>query len=264
MDSNICVWDRNLKCTIRLKGHTKWITSLAWEPKESSSLLVSGSKDCTARVWNARSGECVSVLSQHTDSITGVKWSTSGMIFTSSRDRTIKVWTSQGNLLKTLSGHAHWINCIALSDDTPTKATSPLRLVSGSEDSTIILWKDIDSNMHSSRLTGHQATISDIRFSPNSLLFASASFDKSIKLWNGQTGQFICSFRGHVGPIYQLSWSSDSQSIASCSKDFTVKVWSIQTKKIANNLVGHSDEVFCVLWTDSFAVSGGKDKSLRM
>lgn len=95
MDSIICIWDRNFKCTTRLKGHTKWITSLSWEQKESSSLLVSGSKDSTARVWNARSGECISVLSQHTDSITSVKWSTSGVIFTASRDRTIKMWTPQ-------------------------------------------------------------------------------------------------------------------------------------------------------------------------
>ena len=101
MDSNICIWDRNLKCTICLRGHTKWITSLAWEPKESSSLLVSGSKDSTARVWNARSGECISVLSQHTDSVTSVKWSTNGLIFTSSRDRTIKMWTPQVCVLPT-------------------------------------------------------------------------------------------------------------------------------------------------------------------
>ena len=59
MDSVVCVWDSNLKCTTRLKGHAKWITSLAWEPKEMSPLLVSGSKDSTARIWNARSGECV-------------------------------------------------------------------------------------------------------------------------------------------------------------------------------------------------------------
>ena len=33
---------------------------------------------------------------------------------------------------------------------------------------------------------------------------ASASFDKSVKLWNGTTGKFVAAFRGHVGPVYQI------------------------------------------------------------
>jgi ribosome assembly protein 4 len=33
---------------------------------------------------------------------------------------------------------------------------------------------------------------------------ASASFDKSVKLWNGITGKFIAAFRGHVADVYQI------------------------------------------------------------
>lgn len=80
---------------------------------------------------------------------------------------------------------------------------------------------------------------------------ASASFDKSIKLWNGTTGKFVAVFRGHVGPVYQIrfeliycficpsnfycvvdmsccmslySWSADSRLLLSGSKDSTLKV----------------------------------------
>ena len=37
----------------------------------------------------------------------------------------------------------------------------------------------------------------------------SASFDKSVKLWDGVKGTFIATFRGHVGPVYQVG-DSDS------------------------------------------------------
>jgi len=52
----------------------------------------------------------------------------------------------------------------------------------------------------------------------------SASFDKSIKLWDGVKGTFVGTFRGHVGPVYQVCWASDSRLIVSGSKDSTLKV----------------------------------------
>ena len=46
--------------------------------------------------------------------------------------------------------------------------------------------------------------MNDVRFSPDGQWVASASFDKSVKLWNGITGNFVAAFRGHVGPVYQI------------------------------------------------------------
>lgn len=63
-----------------------------------------------------------------------------------------------------------------------------------------------------------------VQFSPDGRFLASASFDKSIKLWDGLRGTFIATFRGHVGPVYQISWSSDSRLLVSGSKDSTLKV----------------------------------------
>lgn len=53
--------------------------------------------------------------------------------------------------------------------------------------------------------------------------FASASFDKSVRLWNAQNGAFVCTFRGHVQAVYTLAWSADSRLIVSGSKDSTLK-----------------------------------------
>lgn len=38
-------------------------------------------------------------------------------------------------------------------------------------------------------MTGHQQLVNDVKFSPDMRLLASASFDKSIKLWDGRTGE---------------------------------------------------------------------------
>ena len=60
----------------------------------------------------------------------------------------------------------------------------------------------------------------------------SASFDKSIKLWDGKTGKFITSFRGHVASVYQVAWSADSRMLVSGSKDSTLKVWDVEKRKM--------------------------------
>lgn len=63
-----------------------------------------------------------------------------------------------------------------------------------------------------------------VTFSPDGRWVISASFDKSIKLWDGVKGGFVATFRGHVGPVFQVAWSSDSRLFVSGSKDSTLKV----------------------------------------
>jgi ribosome assembly protein 4 len=53
--------------------------------------------------------------------------------------------------------------------------------------------------------------VNHVYFSPDGQWIASASFDKSVKIWNGTTGKFVTAFRGHVGPVYRIRYNmSDS------------------------------------------------------
>ena len=56
------------------------------------------------------------------------------------------------------------------------------RLCSASDDFTIFMWKPETEKKSTARLTGHQATINDVKFSPDARFIASASFDKSVSL----------------------------------------------------------------------------------
>jgi len=77
--------------------------------------------------------------------------------------------------------------------------------------------------MVSARMIGHQQLVNDVKFSPDSRLIASASFDKSIKIWDGKTGSFITTLRGHVQAVYEIAWSADSRLLVSGSADSTLK-----------------------------------------
>ncbi|XP_034189286.1 notchless protein homolog 1 [Osmia lignaria lignaria] len=272
-------------------GHKMWVTSLCWEPYHRNpecQHLVSASKDGDLRIWDTVRGQTVRTLTGHTKSVTCVKWGGNGLIYSASQDRTIKVWRAEdGILCRTLLGHAHWVNTLALNVDYVLR-TGPFHLgkseenameyakkqyqsvgeeilVSGSDDFTLFLWKPEKEKKPIARMTGHQQLINDVKFSPNGRVIASASFDKSIKLWEANTGKYITSLRGHVQAVYSVAWSADSRLLVSGSADSTLKVWCMKTKKLCQDLPGHADEVYAVDWSpDGLRVaSGGKDKVLR-
>ncbi len=290
-----------------MKAHTKWITSMAWEPMHRNNgkaeRLVTASKDGLAKIWNVRTRKCEATLAGHLDSIECVKWGGEGLVYTASRDRTIKVWATDGpspkdvgKLCKTLKGHGHRVNSLALSCDyvcrtgpfdhtckkfssdqeafeaavtkyEEFKAGEPERLVSGSDDFTLYLWHPMESKHPIKRLTGHQQAVNHIAFSPEGRFFASASFDKKIKIWNGKSGDFIATLTGHVGAVYQVTWSSDSRYLVSASKDSTAKLWEMpKCKRAKETLPGHEDEVYALDWSPNgrSVATGSKDRTIKI
>ncbi|KAJ1429414.1 notchless family protein putative [Ochromonadaceae sp. CCMP2298] len=288
-----------------LRGHRKWVTSLAFEPLHvdvECTRMASSSKDSTVKVWNLKTGLCETTISGHLDSVECVKWGGAGLLYTASRDRTIKVWAIDGSgpnmqkLVRTLSGHAHRINHLALNCDYITRTgdfeigrersqdkaemqayalqryntligADGERLISCSDDFTLFLWKPQEDKNAVLRMVGHQGAVNQIAFSPDSRYIASASFDKKVKIWCGKTGKFLSTLTGHVGAVYQVAWSADSSYIASASKDSTVKVWSIKNpKKAMHTLAGHEDEVYTLDWSPngSQLASGGKDRTIKI
>lgn len=305
MDKVINLWESATgeKIGKPLKGHTKFVTSIAWQPmiaqQDGERLMASSSKDMTTRIWDTKSQVCLRTLCCHTASVTKVLWGGEGYLYTASQDRTVKVWHARdGNLISDLKGHAHWVNTLALSTDyvlqtgcfdhtrkhesfagdqakmkeyalqryQKARDSQGEKLVSGSDDNTMIMWQPAKSTKPIQRMTGHQGLIIQVAFSPDAFYIASASFDKSVKLWEGKTGKFITSFRGHVSSVYQVSWSADSRMLVSGSKDTTLKVWDVEKRKMMFDLPGHSDEVYCLKWSpDGLRVaSGSKDKIMRI
>jgi F-box/WD-40 domain protein MET30 len=124
-------WARG-NCKFRvLTGHTDAITCLQIDETLSNPpypVLMTGSWDRTVRIWNAESGQCVSILRGHTRGVRCLQFDSVKLI-TGGMDAKIKLWNwKTGKCLRTLEGHRDSV--ISLCFDKQV-------LASGSSDSTI-------------------------------------------------------------------------------------------------------------------------------
>ncbi|KAF9504546.1 hypothetical protein BS47DRAFT_1307978, partial [Hydnum rufescens UP504] len=123
------------------------------------SLLASGSKDCTVRLWDAISGTSIARLEGHSHSVWRIAFSPDGSRLASgSQDCTVHLWDGRsGASIATLNGHSHSVWSIAFSPDGSC-------LASGSQDCTVHLW-DGRSGASIATLQGHSQLIWMMAFS---------------------------------------------------------------------------------------------------
>ncbi|CAD6976576.1 unnamed protein product [Tilletia controversa] len=231
-------WRKCRYTTKVLSGHEDGIMCLAYTDHlthPNFPVLITGSYDRTARVWNLDTGEQLHVLRGHTRVVRCLQFDDCKLI-TGSMDRTLKIWNWRtGELMRTLEGHTEGILCLNFNEEI---------LASGSLDSSIKVWNFKTGQCYTLRghtdwvntvmlwsgngpavangqkATGMDATSwgerpmrstptpavrgeEDHETSPKHFLF-SASDDGTIRLWDLGLRECILVFEGHVGQVQSI------------------------------------------------------------
>lgn len=175
----------------------------------SSSSMVSGSGDSTARIWDCDTGTPLHMLKGHTSWVLVVSWSPDDTtIATGSMDNTVRLWDSKTGqpLGGPMKGHTKWISSLAWEPYHLQEPGKP-RIASASKDATVRIW-DVISRRIDMVLSGHKGSVSCVRWGGTGLIYTS-SHDKTVKVWNASNGTLAHTLSSHAHWVNHLALSTD-------------------------------------------------------
>ncbi|MCA6493463.1 MAG: hypothetical protein IM572_12400, partial [Chitinophagaceae bacterium] len=141
-------------------------------------------------------------------------------------------------------------------------------LMSCSDDKTIIRWTNIGGKYQKNgSWEEHKHFVMDIKFHPRDEgVFASASLDGTLKLWNVASSTSNGTLKGHKSGINCLEFSKGDRSLlVSGGDDYSVIVWDISTRSILQRIDKHEGNVIDIKFLDSlpFFVSVAEDGKMN-
>src|SRR5262249_22989797 len=91
-------------------------------------------------------------------------------------------------------------------------------------------------------LAGHTEKVAQLARSPDGQWLATASWDKTAKIWDAKNGKLHVTLKGHLGEVVAVAFSENGKRLATGSWDKTVKVWDVATG-IELLTLNHGEEV---------------------
>jgi len=223
-----------------LSGHTDAVRAVAWSPDGAS--VATGSRDGTARLWDASTGTVSHVLTGHDGMVDGIAWSPNGTrIATAGRDATVRIWDASTGGPITALECSDFVRAVAWSPDGRALAAS-------SRDECVRVWEAGSWNLRAT-LTGHRGDVWGLSWSPDSMRLASASHDRTVIVWDVGTGQPAITLAGHLGFVEAVAFSPDGRWIATGSADESVRIWDAATGTERRSVGGYPDIIWSVAWT---------------
>lgn len=164
--------------------------------------------------------------------------------------------------IKEFEAHADYIRCLEVHPSLPY-------VLSSSDDMCIKLW-DWDRGFDCTQIfEGHTHYVMQVKFNPKDTnTFASASLDRSIKVWGLGSHSPHYTLEGHERGVNCVDYypSGDKPYILSGADDQTVKIWDYQTKSIVHSLDGHTNNVCSVMFHPKLPIiaSASEDGTVRI
>lgn len=99
------------------------------------------------------------------------------------------------------------------------------------------------------KLEGHGSEVLGLALSPDVQLLASASRDRTVRLWAMPNGQEIAALEGHRGAVNTVAFSPEGKRLASAGMDLNLKIWDLETRTCTHSQEeGHMGGIESAAW----------------
>ena len=113
---------------------------------------------------------------------------------------------------------------------------------------------------------GHLRGVTSIDFHPKKAIIATASDDKTWKLWKFPTGELLMHGEGHKDWLSCISFHPDGILLSTCGGDATIKIWNIIEEKCIHTIIDHAEPVWKTKfhWSGDFMLTSCMDHTVRL
>jgi len=216
-----------------LEGHEDAIMAAAFS--RDGARIVTASRDHTARVYDATTCHCVSVLKEgHDFLVSRASYFHNGnWLLTAAGDNSVRIWdAATGAQLGSIEGTGR--NAIAVvSRDSKWILTGTAEKKGAEAHPQVALW-ELDAAGRSPRAHvfanrgfggGHRASVTAVAISPDGRLLFSGDEAGGARLWNAANGDLAFALKGHTSRITQAFFLPDGNQLLTASADGTVARW---------------------------------------
>ena len=189
--------------------------------------IISGSEDCTIRIWDAESGAAgCNLLDGHIRFVQSVAYSPDGRHIISGSSDCLQIWNAEsgarvGRLLSVYL-RERFPQSVACSPDGR-------HIVSGSSDRTIRIW-NVESDAVRELHRRHTDWVQSVAYSPDGRHITSGSRDCTIRIWDAESGAAVSNpLKGHTSSVQCVAYSPDGRHIISGSDDCTIRIWDAES-----------------------------------
>lgn len=233
---------------LAFEGHGSNVTAVGFD--RAARFMFSSSEDGSVRIWDPRVGACAVREYESRAAVNSVVLHPNqAELVSGDHAGAVRVWdlTSNKCVNELVPEGDTPVSCVAVAADASLVAAA-------NYNGNCFFWTpgagDDGTYVPVKKLRAHRAYVTRCTFSPDVRFFATASSDRTLKLWNTHDASLAASLAGHTRWVWDAAFSADSSYIVTASSDGTAKLWDIEGGEVVRSY-GSAKAVTAVALNDA-------------